>query len=272
MNPTQALYLDLVKKCLFDSIYGNKRRERYDPIALPANPLFRLVVKILRKIHIELVRPRTVIEQSIDCEMSPSIAHSMSNPKRFERLQNCVERVLEDKIPGDFIETGVWRGGGTILMRAILRAFEVDDRKVWVADSFEGLPKPDTETYPDDAGDVMHLDNTLRISLEEVKANFGTYGLLDDQVVFLKGWFRDTLPTVKGKPWALIRLDGDMYEATMDAFVNLYPSLSVGGYIIIDDYERRACRQAVQDYRHQHQIVEPIQATDVFEAYWRKKG
>ena len=117
-------------------------------------------------------------------------------------------------------------------MRAILKSYQIHDRKVWVADSFEGLPIPDPQKYPADTGDRLHEFSELAVSLEQVQSNFAKYDLLDSQVTFLKGWFRDTLPKAPIKKLAVIRLDGDMYESTMDAFVNLYPKLSLAPIII----------------------------------------
>ena len=159
--------------------------------------------------------------------------------KRMENIEFCVKNIIADKIPGDLIETGVWRGGATIFMRALLKVNNVDDRVVWVADSFEGLPKPDEDKYAADKGDKHHTKEELAIGVEIVKANFEKYGLLDDQVKFLVGWFKDTLPTAPIKKLALIRLDGDMYGSTMDALVSLYPKLSPGGYLIIDDWAQK---------------------------------
>jgi O-methyltransferase len=193
--------------------------------------------------------------------------------KRLDNLQTCVERVLHEGVPGDLIETGVWRGGATIFMRAILTAYGVKDRQVWVADSFEGLPLPDPEKYPEDEGDEFHTPELeiLAVPLEEVRDNFRGYGLLDEQVRFLRGWFRDTLPEAPIKSLAVLRLDGDMYESTMDALVNLYPKLSPGGYCIVDDYGAiEACRQAVHDYRDAHDIGEEIIPIDWSGIFWRR--
>ncbi len=156
-------------------------------------------------------------------------------------------------------------------MRAVLKAHRVADRFVWVADSFEGLPPPDEERYPPDRGDALHTVSVLSVSLKEVQSNFEKYGLLDDQVRFLKGWFRDTLPSAPIERLAVLRLDGDMYESTMDGLLNLYPRLSVGGYVIVDDYGAiPACRQAVDDYRESHGIREEILEIDWTGKYWRR--
>jgi O-methyltransferase len=200
----------------------------------------------------------------------PTQAHSMIGEARMDNIRACVERVLMDGVPGDFIETGVWRGGSVIFMRGLLEAHGVSDRRVWVADSFRGLPPPNPAKYPKDKGIDAHQYRELAISLETVKANFARYGLLDDQVRFLEGWFRDTLPTAPIARLALMRLDGDLYESTMDALVALYPKLSVGGVVIVDDFAIGACRAAVQDYRTAHDITDPIEPIDWTGVYWRR--
>jgi O-methyltransferase/8-demethyl-8-(2,3-dimethoxy-alpha-L-rhamnosyl)tetracenomycin-C 4'-O-methyltransferase len=201
----------------------------------------------------------------------PSVAHSMVGVKRLQNLAKLVQSAIDEGIEGDFIETGVWRGGCCILMRGILKANGVD-RKVYVADSFAGLPPPNEEKYPQDKGDTHHLhDKSLAVSLEQVKSNFDAYGLLDDSVVFIKGYFQQTLATLPDKPFALIRLDGDMYESTIIALEALYPKLSVGGYAIIDDYGVLGpCRQAVTDYRQRHGITSTIHQIDESGIWWRK--
>jgi hypothetical protein len=203
----------------------------------------------------------------------PRDAHTMIGLKRLENIQTTAEQIIRDHILGDFIETGVWRGGASIFMRAILKAYNITDRLVWLADSFAGLPPPDVERYPEDAGDMLSTVEFLAVPIETVQANFRAYGLLDDQVRFLKGWFRDTLPNAPIERLALLRLDGDMYESTMDALVHLYPKLSPGGYCIIDDYGAfYSCKKAVHDYREAHRIHEPVQEIDWGGVYWQKRA
>ena len=88
----------------------------------------------------------------------------------------------------------------------------------------------------------------------------------------VEGWFRDTLPPLRGREWALVRLDGDMYESTMDGLTNLYPGLAPGGFLIVDDYGLPPCREAVEDYRREHGITEKVHKIDWVGAYWRKRG
>ena len=200
----------------------------------------------------------------------PSVAHTMVGLERLHNVQHCVEDVIAGGVPGDLIETGVWRGGVCIFLRALLAAHGVTDRTVWVADSFEGIPDS-TEGDPRDQ--LIALDrfnDVLAVPLEEVQENFRRYGLLDEQVRFLPGWFSDTLPAAPIERLAVLRLDGDLYGSTMDALTNLYPKVSVGGYVIIDDYIIKACREAVHEYRDSAGIQDEIVTIDECGVYWQR--
>jgi hypothetical protein len=215
--------------------------------------------------------PPTFMTDGVYVSGVPFSGETMIGLKRLDNVRDCVESVLEDQVPGDFIETGVWRGGCAIFMRGILAAHGVADKQVWLADSFSGVPAPDTARYPLDRFSDLHNQVGLAVSREDVEANFRRYGLLDDQVCFIEGWFEQTLPTLAGHRWSLMRLDGDLYQSTMEALVNLYPGLSPGGYCIVDDYGTYpACRQAVEDYRAKQKIDEPIVDIDGSGAFWRR--
>ena len=266
-NNSTTLYLNLIKKTLMNQVYMNCE---YQTIAAQ-HGWKGLITRYLSRRGFRLIRPRPgdAASRLAGKDVSP-FAHTMIGQRRLDNVQWCAHQVIANQVPGDFIETGVWRGGTTIFMRAILKAYEVKDRRVWVADSFEGLPAPDVEKYPLDAESLFHLREDLSVSLEQVKANFEAYGLLDEQVCFLEGWFRNTLPTASIQKLSILRLDGDMYESTMDSLSNLYPKLSVGGYCIIDDYEIAMCRQAVHAYRDKYQITEEIVPIDSAGVYWQR--
>jgi O-methyltransferase len=202
----------------------------------------------------------------------PFRAATMIGPQRLEHLHDCLEQIHTDAIAGDLIETGVWRGGATIFMRGFLEAYGDTQRKVWVADSFEGLPLPNPSRYPQDAGGLMlHQERPIKVSLGQVKTYFERYALLDAQVCFLEGFFKDTLPNAPIKQLALLRLDGDMYESTLDALQALYPKVSPGGYVIVDDYGAiPACRAAVTDYCKSLHITPEIKYVDHACVFWRK--
>ncbi len=276
---SRRLYLDLMKRCLVNMIYPQS--EEVPSPAITAGFRGRLARALLRLPSSPQVWPSLRDAQGklltlstanrIEGRIWPLVAHTMIGLKRLDNLEFCIEQVVTNGVVGDLIETGVWRGGAAIFMRAVLKAYGVTDRYVWVADSFEGLPPPNTGKYPYDAGDTLHEARELAVSLEEVKANFERYGLLDNQVRFLKGWFRDTLPAAPIERLAVLRLDGDMYQSTMDALVNLYPKLSEGGYVIVDDYGAiPACREAVNDYRSANAITEEIHDIDWTGIFWQK--
>jgi O-methyltransferase len=227
---------------------------------------------VLRRTRFLLVEKQAVsLAQREEGEIWPIYAETMIGLKRLNNLQMCIETVIREGIKGDFIETGVWRGGACIFMRAVLAAHSIGDRKIYVADSFEGLPKPDSGKFPADSGDTHYENRYLAVSLEEVQENFRKYSLLDDSVVFLKGWFKDTLPAAPIKELAILRLDGDMYGSTIDALVNLYPKLSKGGFCIVDDYTLEGCRRAINDFRAERGIEAAITWIDAASVYWRNE-
>lgn len=202
----------------------------------------------------------------------PEKAFTMIGVKRMTNLRDLAVRAIEGGVPGDFIETGIWRGGACIMMRAILEAYGERDRRVYCADSFQGVPPANAADYPRDAGkkwDKAHLPE-LAIPRSAVEDAFRKFDLLDEQVQFLEGWFKDTLPTVKDRPFALIRLDGDLYESTIQGLENLYPTLSPGGYVIVDDYALAPCKMAVADYREKHGITDEINVIDITGIWWQK--
>jgi hypothetical protein len=139
-----------------------------------------------------------------------------------------------------------------------------------VADSFEGVPSP---TLAQDQGIDLSKDNfpVLSVGLDKVKELFLRYDLLDDQVKFLKGWFKDTLPQAPIERLSILRLDGDLFESTMDALRALYDKVSIGGVVIIDDYNAlEVCKMAVSDFRQERQIEDEIIKIDDVSVYWEK--
>lgn len=262
------LYVDLLKRALTNWNHGH---EEFAPVDFTA--VGKLLQRWMCPEGAMLVR-----HQPFDADKrqngqdwpAPFFAHTMIGMKRLDNLQQCVESVLRDKVPGDFIETGVWRGGGSIFMRGLLKVYGDVERRVWVADSFQGLPQPNVEDYPEDAGDVHFAIDDLKVSMEQVRRNFEAYGLFDDQVKFLKGWFSETLPIAPIEQLAVLRLDGDMYESTIVALDSLYHKLSIGGYVIVDDYCIPSCRKAVDDFRSRLQIIDEVCHIDGTGVFWRR--
>jgi uncharacterized coiled-coil DUF342 family protein len=200
----------------------------------------------------------------------PKLSFTMIGKARLRNIRELTETVLSEGVLGDFLEAGVWRGGACIYMRGILKAHGIDDRTVWVADSFAGLPPPNPKQYPADRDDTHHAVEPLAVSMEDVRDNFSRYGLLDEQVRFLKGWFKDTLPNAPVKRLALLRLDGDMYESTIQTLEALYWKVSPRGFVVVDDYILPPCKQAVDDFRARHRIVAKLEVVDGAAVYWSK--
>jgi O-methyltransferase len=269
MSP-EELYLALLKQCL-------TRLAFEEPYASLLAPRRRVAAKVLAAVQTRLTRhgleivrrspPRTGRVEGRD---APAQAETMIGLHRLDNIQFCVTEVIRRSVPGDLIETGVWRGGATIFMRAVLKAYDDTTRAVWVADSFRGLPPPSGK-YQADSGDLHWTRPELAVSVDDVRANFARYGLLDDQVKFLEGLFQDTLPSAPIDQLAVVRLDGDMYESTIVALEELYPKLSPGGFLIVDDYGAlKGCRQAVDDYRRDHGISEPLVEVDWTGVFWQR--
>lgn len=261
----REMYLDLMRDILINEIYK-------DP------PLRRSIsAKLMSAVGIQTRHEAGGLFDDKRRELGldwPSQAHTMIGKQRLENLRMAACAVIEQGVPGDMVETGVWRGGACILMRAILKAYGDTDRTVYVCDSFAGLPEPD-DAYEADKGDTHHTVQVLAVSEEQVKDNFRAYGLLDDQVKFLVGWFKDTLPKAPIDAVSVLRLDGDMYESTMDGLMALYHKVSPGGYVIVDDYHAvPGCKAAVHDYLETHF---PDETVDIVEidgtgVYWVRKA
>ena len=261
-------YLDLLE----DSLLGVNVRRALVPLGRPRGVIRPFVQRQFERRGWIISRYSWIGPRDLDRiekgKTRPEVGVTMIGRARMRNIRECVESVIADDIPGDLIETGVWRGGACIYMCGILAAHD-EHREVWVADSFAGLPKPH---HPVDAGADWHtFGEGLAVSLDEVRENFARYRLLDDRVHFAKGWFRDTLPALRDRTWAVIRLDGDMYESTRDGLTNLYAGLSPGGYLIVDDYPWvPACKRAVDDFRAEHNISDRIETIEQQAVFWRK--
>jgi hypothetical protein len=193
-------------------------------------------------------------------------------PAFVNQRQKALEKpcIVKEEVPGDVIECGVWKGGVTIFMKAYLEVYQTKNRAVWIADSFEGVPKSTLaqDKYTDLSKEAYP---GLAIPKEEVIRNFEKYEVPLENVKFLEGWFKDTLPHAPMEKLALLRLDGDLYESTMDVLQSLYHKLSTGGFVIIDDFRALPqCEEAVKDFRSEHAITEEIQMIDSEAAFWRK--
>lgn len=273
MDHGARLYLDLLKRTLINEI-GAENELRLNYIlqcAKSGEKVDKLTLRAIRAAFPD--RYENLLNARRRGNMLPAeepthygFADTLIGLRRLDHLEEVISAVIRDNIPGDVIECGVWRGGASIFARAVLAAHDVTDRKVWVADSFAGLPPP---SHAFDS-DLSHLKE-LAIPLEQVKHRFERYGLLDDQVDFIPGWFGETLARAPVGQLSVLRADADIFSSTIDILTALYPKLSRGGYVVFDDYWAFPdCRAAVHAYRARHRIEAEIEKIDSVAVFWRK--
>lgn len=267
------LYLDLLVRCLTGTLDAEELHIVRPRIGWKRQAWGRVARPLLDRARLDVVRHVPVRpELRHEGRDWPPTAETMVGLARLGHLRACVATAVDEGVPGDLLEAGTWRGGSAILMRAVLEAMGDTDRTVWVADSFRGVPPPDPR-YPADTGDTHWTWDELAVPAEKVRANFAKYGLLDDRVRFLEGWFKDTLPGAPIERLAVLRVDGDLYESTLDTLRPLYPKVAPGGFVIVDDYGCvPACKLAVDEFREEHGVTEPLAKIDWTGVFWRKDG
>lgn len=216
----------------------------------------------------------TMSENLVEGRIWPqNYAFTMIGLKRLNNLHDCLDHIRLENIPGDLLEAGVWRGGACIFMQAYVKMYHLD-KKVFVVDSFEGVPPPNPDKYPIDKDIRLDMEASyLGVPIEVVKSNFAKFDLLQNNVVFIKGLFKDSLPSNTDiNNLCLLRADGDLYESTINILENLYPKLNNNGFCIMDDYYGiKACQLATDDYRSKNLIKNPLVPVDAITAFWHKQ-
>jgi hypothetical protein len=209
--------------------------------------------------------------------------------ERMKRVEAVYAEIRKNGVVGDMIECGVWRGGITIWMKALLTAYGDTSRRVWVSDSFAGVPNaarqkqhPAFKGIPSTIRDMdikqwgghvvepglngkMTKKNILTVEGKHVEDNFKRFGLLDDRVKFIQGYFNDTLPTIRDhglRKISILRVDGDLYSSTLDVLENLYPYVTPGGYVIFDDYPLPQSARAIHDFFKKWGLDQKLLKTD----------
>lgn len=248
---TGSRYLDLLKATLSDTVFS--------PEPVRGSPHYQA----------DFVRHYFASSRALTCLPR----------RRLDHLEGCIRTIHAEGIEGDLLEAGVWRGGAVALMRATLLELGLDDRVVWAADSFQGLPDVDAARFPREAhalaSDVMQQDlRRLRAGLDEVLVGLRRLDLLDENVRFLTGWFRESLAHVPIDALALLHVDCDLHDSTTEVLTGLYPLVTAGGFVVVDDYGENSwthCAEAVDRFRTEHEIHEPLVAVDTECVYWRKR-
>jgi hypothetical protein len=182
-------------------------------------------------------------------------------------LANLVQLVLEQNIPGDFVECGVWRGGGGFLMADLLRQSGVVDRRVWLCDSFQGMPAVDAIDGPaaiaeaSDPEGPLSVDNS-RVAMKDVRETAVQLGLAS-YIEFVPGWFHETLHAKRDiiGPIAILRLDCDWYASVRACLDNLYDQVVDGGFVVLDDYfAYDGCAVAVHEFLGSRRLAHRIES------------
>ena len=252
----KELYLNFIKRVLTDTVYD--REITIDYLKTNQTPDEETLKEILKN---------PIRQHRLTGHDWPSDAHTMIGMKRMDNLHECLDYVRLNNVEGDIIETGVWRGGAMIFAKIYCDLYNIN-KKIFVCDSFDGLPVPE---HPEDEGDVHYTFDFLKVPLDEVTSNFRLYNALDENVVFLKGWFSDTLPNNNNiGSLSILRMDGDMYKSTMDVFDSLYHKVNQNGFIIVDDYCIPNCRKATEDFRKQNNITSELNVIDNCGVFWKK--
>ncbi len=205
---------------------------------------------------------------------------SMAGYKRIANVYDLASLAEKNNLDGAFAECGVWKGGCSAVMAYVSKKNK-SMRKIWLFDSFEGLPEPTPEDgevakeYSDNkAQGKLNTINKCVGPLEEVKKIFfDVLKINPKNVVIEKGWFQNTLPKAKEKigKISILRLDGDWYESTKCCLENLYDNVIVDGYIIIDDYGHwEGAKKALNEFFDVRKITPKLEKIDYTGVYFRK--
>jgi hypothetical protein len=209
-------------------------------------------------------------------------ALSMAGKRRLDNFALTVADAIANRVPGDIIETGSWRGGASFVAARVIDIMEPGKRIVFLCDSFKGIPAPPSDrVYNEEDHNANFPVFSEAVSTQKLRVDAEHFGLKKDAFRVVEGYFNETLPALlHSQPsiqFSVLRLDGDTYFSTMDALRYLYPRLSPGGFVIIDDFiDWAGCRQAVDDYRAKQGVQDPIvlvphrQGEILRGAYWRK--
>jgi O-methyltransferase len=184
-------------------------------------------------------------------------SRTMTSIERVDALRFAVEYVHENSIPGAIVECGVWRGGSMMAVALTLRRLG-GRRKLWLYDTYCGMTAPGTEDVDFQGRAAVELisgDSPQAVliraesSLEEVQGAMAQTGYPMEEITFVVGPVEKTIPRQVPETIALLRLDTDWFESTRHELVYLWPRLSQGGVLIIDDYgDWAGAKRAVDEY------------------------
>ncbi len=266
MSRAPELYLDLLCRSLVREVFTTEPLRpfnRHTP-ALRRSLRWRAISPALDRLESRgLVLARVPAAWTASGPAAPATAETTVGLARLRRIVTCIHTILDDGIPGDLVEAGVWRTGTAVLMRGALEALDVGDRRVWL------VPAPNAGTGGE-ASDLATFQ-ALAGDAEDLRKVFSRYGLLDERVRFADARLDPSVDTGGLEQACLVRLDADHREATRRALDRVYPLLAPGGFLVIDDHGHvPGAREAVRAFREAQGITAPVEAIDGSGIYWRK--
>jgi O-methyltransferase len=221
----------------------------------------KVIKSIFRKFGYEVVRQQEIEVRFPDFEndhidiFKKVESYTQTSPERIFSLIEAVKYITQNQIEGGIVECGVWKGGSIMAVLETLLNLSSQDREIYLFDTFEGMSEPtdiDVDFTGNKAENMMIEENgeiLNRVTLGDVQKTISNVGYDQRRIHYVKGKVEDTLPAHAPEKISLLRLDTDWYESTYHELVHLFPRLSFGGIIIIDDYGHfEGARKATDEY------------------------
>ena len=275
VSPAARLYLDLLKKCLTREIFDDDDFDVVPRAGSLRGLAARGALKVLAARDLRLVRRgQTDPEDKLEGLGRPAKAETMMGSRRLDFLERAVLRIVSEGVEGDFFEAGCWRGGAAIFLLGALKALGQGERLVWAADSFDGYPEPNEASSAVDRL-LWSRRDYFAVTRAEFERNVARYGVGGEGLRVVEGYFDRSLPEAGVGRLAMIRIDVDGYEGVRAVLDVLYPKLSPGGFVLVDELEVPGCKRAIEEHfarSGRREEISPIPQRRPKAAYWRKTG
>jgi hypothetical protein len=216
-----------------------------------------VINKILSSFGWKLIKEKDLLKGSIDMDENSVFmekynkckAFTMTSKERMFSLNQAVQYIEANNIEGDIVECGVWKGGSSMMAALSLK---LKNRKLFLYDTFEGMNEPsenDKNMIGEDAAETWDNRDKCDADIFEVKKNMAFTNYPEDNIRYIKGMVEETIPANLPEKISILRLDTDWYESTLHELEHLYPLLTEGGVLIIDDYGHwQGAKKAVDEY------------------------
>jgi O-methyltransferase len=250
------------------------RLQRGINLALGNGALRARLNERLARVNLELAvrAPEGIPEPEFERLRERCEPYTMTSRERLYSVYEAARYLAGAGVAGDVVECGVWRGGSAMMAALALAAGGDCDRRLWLYDTFEGMPAPSAQDTPSWEADPHRewarnqrdgINEWCYSPIEEVRANMVSAGISADRLEFIQGKVEDTIPVHVPDCIALLRLDTDWYESTRHELVHLFPRLVSGGVLILDDYGHwPGVRKAVDEYVAEHDVHLLLQRID----------